>query len=198
MNSTIVKRSPAVYGDVIGVNRMGGLYQHYGIYVSDNCVIEYATKTGDFFGDTPTIQEVSLSKFLGDSSDYFICNFPEKGENQFLQNLLSADFMSVALDLYHLLQGETYHLYTPEETVERAKSRLGEKDYNLATKNCEHFAIWCKTGISESTQVKKVLKILERSAQTYFVYQKVKDKYGKNNAHYNKPNALPENPKNRK
>ena len=55
-------------------------------------------------------------------------------------------------------QSASYHLFTPEETVERAKSRLGETKYNLALNNCEHFAIWCKTGISESYQVKAVLK----------------------------------------
>lgn len=51
-----------------------------------------------------------------------------------------------------------YHLYTPKETVQRAESRLGEKKYNIATNNCEHFAIWCKTGVSESTQVEEFLR----------------------------------------
>jgi hypothetical protein len=54
-----------------------------------------------------------------------------------------------------------YHLYSPKETVERARSRVGENSYNLVTNNCEHFAIWCKTGISESHQVNKVLESLK-------------------------------------
>jgi hypothetical protein len=54
-----------------------------------------------------------------------------------------------------------YHLYSPAETVERAKSRIGENRYNLVTNNCEHFAIWCKTGVSESHQVKKFLESLD-------------------------------------
>jgi len=41
--------------------------------------------------------------------------------------------------------------------VERAKSRLGERAYNLLLNNCEHFAIWCKTGKSESTQVQNFI-----------------------------------------
>jgi hypothetical protein len=32
-------------------------------------------------------------------------------------------------------------------------ARLGEQRYNLVFNNCEHFAIWCKTGRHRSTQV---------------------------------------------
>ena len=28
---------------------------------------------------------------------------------------------------------------------------IGKGDYNLFKYNCEHFAIWCKTGLTEST-----------------------------------------------
>jgi len=47
--------------------------------------------------------------------------------------------------------------YIPDVVVERAKSRLGEHDYNLLTNNCEHFACWCKTGISDSKQIRNYL-----------------------------------------
>ncbi|MEL6930841.1 MAG: lecithin retinol acyltransferase family protein [Cyanobacteria bacterium J06600_6] len=47
--------------------------------------------------------------------------------------------------------------YIPDAVVERAKSRLGEHDYNLLTNNCEHFAVWCKTGISDSKQIRNYL-----------------------------------------
>ena len=47
--------------------------------------------------------------------------------------------------------------YIPHVVVERAESRLGERDYNLLFNNCEHFVNWCKTGISDSKQVKNYL-----------------------------------------
>ena len=47
--------------------------------------------------------------------------------------------------------------YIPDAVVERAKSRLGEHDYNLLTNNCEHFAVWCKTGINDSKQIRNYL-----------------------------------------
>ena len=40
----------------------------------------------------------------------------------------------------------------PEETVRRARDRLGECAYDLFNNNCEHFAYWCKTGHHWSPQ----------------------------------------------
>jgi HRAS-like suppressor 3 len=33
--------------------------------------------------------------------------------------------------------------YSPQEIVQRARSRLGEDNYNLLTNNCGHFCNWC-------------------------------------------------------
>ena len=51
--------------------------------------------------------------------------------------------------------------FTPEETVSRARSRLGERGYDFASNNCDHFAIWCKTGKHRSLQVDGVKAILK-------------------------------------
>lgn len=40
----------------------------------------------------------------------------------------------------------------PEKTIERAKSLIGMGRYNLAIRNCEHFAHWCATGKWRSSQ----------------------------------------------
>ena len=53
-----------------------------------------------------------------------------------------------------------YHLYSPAETVKRARQKLGEEEYNLLTNNCEHFALWCKTGLHESHQVNEVIEMI--------------------------------------
>jgi len=58
----------------------------------------------------------------------------------------------------------------PDEVVERARSRLGEKCYNLLFNNCEHLAVWCKTGKHRSSQVNAVKKLL-----IAFVTKEVKD-----------------------
>ncbi|MBP2032234.1 hypothetical protein J2Z42_000899 [Clostridium algifaecis] len=43
--------------------------------------------------------------------------------------------------------------FSSYKTVKMARSRLGEKNYNLLQNNCEHFAVWCKTGNSKSYQL---------------------------------------------
>ena len=49
----------------------------------------------------------------------------------------------------------------PETVVSRAKSRLGEREYNPVTNNCEHLALWCKTDISSSEQVNNIADALK-------------------------------------
>jgi hypothetical protein len=44
--------------------------------------------------------------------------------------------------------------FSAKEVVKRAESRLGEKGYSLLENNCEHYAVWCKTGEHESFQVR--------------------------------------------
>ena len=41
----------------------------------------------------------------------------------------------------------------PDTIIQRAESCLGERNYHLLRRNCEHFACWCVTGREESTQV---------------------------------------------
>lgn len=43
--------------------------------------------------------------------------------------------------------------YLPEESVARAKSRIGESHYCLFSNNCEHFVNWAIEGDHQSTQV---------------------------------------------
>lgn len=52
--------------------------------------------------------------------------------------------------------------FIPEVVVQRAHSRLGEQKYNLLFNNCEHFATWCKTGISDSKQIREFMPVISR------------------------------------
>jgi len=37
-------------------------------------------------------------------------------------------------------------IFSPEEIIRRALSRIGEREYNLFDNNCENFARWCRNG----------------------------------------------------
>ena len=54
--------------------------------------------------------------------------------------------------------------FDPDTVVSRAKSQRKKREYNVFTNNCEHFALWCKTGISSSDQVNKVTDALKVAA----------------------------------
>ena len=139
-------------GDIIGVKRF--LYSHYGVYIGENSVIHYSGDGGDFKG-RKTVRYGTMEEFLDGKKEFFELVFPETHEKP-------------EKEVRYETQGENYHLYSPEETVERAKSRLGEDKYNLALNNCEHFAIWCKTGISESYQVKTVIKTVVKVVEKIY------------------------------
>ena len=54
--------------------------------------------------------------------------------------------------------------FNPETVISRAESKLGERKYNAFTNNCEHFALWCKTGVSSSEQINKATNALKVAA----------------------------------
>lgn len=146
-------------GDVVGVSR--GVYDHYGVFINDDQVISYTSKGSDVGSDN-FIQSNSLATFLRGSDSYFILNFPTAhGTPEKIKKVVSCATVSGGMpDLSWFRKIKNYKLYSPTETVKRAESRLGEQTYSLTFNNCEHFAIWCKTGISESHQVKKVISYL--------------------------------------
>ena len=145
-------------GDVIGVSR--ALYDHYGIYIGDGKVIHYADKTKDF-GRNVSIYETDLKEFTEGSQDYFVLHFPKTGgPPRKLRSSTNFDKNPrEQTGIFDFLFKAKYKLFSPEETIERAKSRLGERAYNFTRNNCEHFALWCKTGVSFSRQVDMVLSI---------------------------------------
>lgn len=129
-NETIPKPTrvnrEAEYGDIVGTTYEFDVYgykynyEHYGIYIGDNKVIEYSSSDG-------TMRNAEVS--VGDMSK----SFPN--------------------GKYFVLDFESNAKYSADDTVKRAKSRLGEKNYNLLTNNCEHFAVWCKTDNAVSYQI---------------------------------------------
>jgi hypothetical protein len=76
----------------------------------------------------------------------------------------------------HLVYQQEYSakfFFLPEIVIQRAESRLGENKYNLLFNNCEHFATWCKTGISESKQIKEFIPFITQ-LDTVNLYEPIK------------------------
>ena len=151
-------------GDVIKVDR--GLYEHYGIYVRrGRRVIHYTGATGpaDFNG---MVRETSLEEFLNGARSFIVCRFPRRIEDldqlTYLKSKGKAASNAGRVSLWDAWQRfkkskvKDYHLYSGDETVARARGELGKTGYGIVWNNCEHFAIWCKTGLRESSQVNRI------------------------------------------
>ena len=155
--STLEKTTEcAENGDVIKVNR--GLYDHYGIFVKDNQHVIHYTGEKDPNDFNGIVRETSLSEFLNGANDFTVCHFNEK-----VEQLTFLDNKNLLSDLWQKIKElklKNYHLYSGNETVRRARSELGKRRYNLLCNNCEHFAIWCKTELRESSQVNKIIETL--------------------------------------
>jgi hypothetical protein len=154
-SENIEKKEGVERGDIISVSR--GVYSHIGVYINNKEVIHYTSNDSDI-GDN-FIQSTSLKRFLRGTEKYSVLVFPSKyGEPTSVP--FSAASGTLLYDFSKHFKNQNYTVYSPSETIRRAKSKLNEKQYNLASNNCEHFAIWCKTGISESHQVNNVIKFM--------------------------------------
>ena len=147
MNDNIIAKSPVInveflveeswsqrkpkMGDHIRVKRIGGLYAHHGIYVSDKEVIHFTGKEDD------SILDWSKPEVISSDLDYFL-----KGG---------------ILEIKEYTDEEFLDLYSPEQIVTYARACLGDKGYHLAFNNCEHFANVCTLGRFRSNQVERVL-----------------------------------------
>lgn len=146
----LISTEPPKYGDVIFCRRELSLYKHFGIYIDAGRVIHFAAKGCDIDYQNAVIHETSLEDFARGDKVY-VMNFPEK--------------YHAGSILRQLVMGKEYQLQSPEETVRRAKSKLGKRGvkddgYHLLLNNCEDFAIWCKTDVFESRQLNSYIDAL--------------------------------------
>lgn len=143
-------------GDVIAVSR--GAYEHFGIYVGNSRVIHYWSRSSDIGNNK--ISETSFEDFLRGESRYFTLDFP-KNRGKPRRIVLNNGFINSEVydfDINEYFKDKRYKLYSASETIERARARVGEAQYTLWGNNCEHFAIWCKTGVAESHQVNDICR----------------------------------------
>ena len=134
-------------GDIICVSR--GWYLHYGIFNNRRSVIHYSSDTSDISLKN-IVMETTFCRFLDGEIKYMVPDF-ESG----IARCLRQDKVMIPGNC----QGD---VFSPEAVVRRAKSMIGVQHYNLFFNNCEHFAFWCKTGISCSSQSDTLLDVIEK------------------------------------
>ncbi len=143
-------------GDVIGVHRKPKVlpdYDHYGIYAGNFEVIHFSNGCDDFLSGKVSVRKDSFSLFKGED-EVFVLDF-----DMFNECIKNPALGQQIHDTIRKILGRSYHPYSPEETLRRAESQIGKNGfndgsgYNVFWRNCEHFALWCKTGVAESSQI---------------------------------------------
>jgi hypothetical protein len=124
-----VSKKPSL-GDQIKVNR--GIYDHHGIYIGNDRVIQFGSTTGELDPAKAMVIETSLDDFLK-GGELLVCEYTED---------------------------ELKKRRSPKEIVEYAKAHLGDKGYDIVNNNCEHFSNECAFGEHKSFQVESVMGLL--------------------------------------
>jgi len=126
------KSKTPVKADHIRTSR--GLYNHHGIYITDDEVIHFASDGDDnLLGTTNQIISTDLAAFLrgGDCE----------------------------VKIY--TDDELADLYQPHEIISFARASLGEDGYNVVFNNCEHFTNYCTLGRFHSHQISNIVNPLK-------------------------------------
>lgn len=167
-------------GDIIRTKRTENImnvkltFWHWAVFVSPNEVIHYTSPKSDAGGDSMKIQPTDFEGFLKRNNHFEIVEFPSEyhAQKKYSQGVKSSNhvtkqlpisplkwllpgFLSIPMSVAKVaakLNSFRYQLATPDQVVERARSRCGEQKYNFMLNNCEHFAVFCKTGVAESEQ----------------------------------------------
>lgn len=69
-----------------------------------------------------------------------------KGSSTGPNYIRKCDLKSFARGKEIMVDNREEAIYSEDEIVRRAESRLGEQDYNILYNNCENYATWCRCG----------------------------------------------------
>lgn len=110
--------------------------------------------------------------YIGDNQVIHYAGFAEAFKKGAIEQTSLESFIG-GVDNFKIVNYPSYqNIYAPEEIVHRAKSCLGEDDYNLLFNNCEHFACWCVTGKARSEQVQEIMRYTTNAVFSYYAFQK--------------------------
>ncbi len=122
--------------------RLGSIY-HYGVFVSENEIIQFGLAPSA----RPTLKDSEIEVLASD-----------------LATFLCGGRLEVAVP-----EDGTQPARTPEQVIAFARQSLGKRGYHLLKNNCEHFAYECVTGTPYCSQTADV-RALFRSLPVVNVY----------------------------
>lgn len=123
-----------VLGDIVRI-KLGNIY-HFGIFVSDDEIIQFGLPPRDLNRDSSKVEVCTTNL------DVFLCG----------------GFLEVGVPD----KKEKKKMLPKDQIVEIAKSRIGEKGYHILYNNCEHFVFQCAFNEKVSKQVEQVREMFRQ------------------------------------
>uniref|UniRef100_A0AC35EW15 LRAT domain-containing protein n=1 Tax=Panagrolaimus sp. PS1159 TaxID=55785 RepID=A0AC35EW15_9BILA len=144
-------------GDVIEFDR--GIFSHFGVYIGRQGTAHYIIhKVGDGF-ELFSISSASSSTAWSSASkeDRARCTKATKTKGV-RQDLLEAVCAGKKCRINNQVDEDSRSggPHSREIIVDRCCDKLTDCSYDWANDNCEHFANWCRTGLSISYQVSSI------------------------------------------
>lgn len=134
-------------GDVLIVDY--SYFKHYAIYDKEqNSIIE-------IFGSPKSFYIYLRTQFLN-LLKLHIPDMQKSDSVTFIQSIPLEEFIQRNLNRHVYIDHSNHTEYCklePTKVIENARLAIGQKGWNPATRNCEHFAMWAKTGKVFSLQV---------------------------------------------
>ena len=114
------------------------------------CVVNDTTiKVIHYTGDVRNAGD-SFSSF-GSAATENAAEDADAGRAEIAEQNIVVDLKTEKLEVLDYAEGE--RVFSPSESIERARNRLQEKDYSLWSNNCECFVNWAITDRAVSNQV---------------------------------------------
>ncbi|KAK3763728.1 hypothetical protein RRG08_021400 [Elysia crispata] len=129
-------------GDLIEFPR--GAYSHWGVYIGNELVSHLAGEEDD-----------GINAAMRPEHLFTISGVKFNKAKVSLQNFW--DIVEDCAARKNNKRDGSWQPLSREKIITNATSRLGEVGYSLIYSNCEHFAKWCRYGVSKSDQVENVV-----------------------------------------
>ena len=138
-----------------------GTYDHHMLVVAvlDDVtlhVIHYTGEVADAAGDSAVTSFSSFGMRLGgrggEDTDCEGGEGARGGSAAVMEQKVRIDVRIEKVEVLDYPEQRGLNLFPPDEAIERARSRLGEKEYGLFKNNCECFVNWAVIGIATSNQ----------------------------------------------
>ena len=149
-------RSGIEYGDVVYVGE--GEARRFGSWTGESFV-QYAPHGGGH-----SVHEISFHNFLSGAAKVSVCRFPTYRNHEVLTDVVIEAIkcrhnpVRLLQMLETIQQQMAYHIYSPWQTVRRAKASIGSEDFAGG----EDFALWCKMGMVKHGELETARKILTK------------------------------------